>query len=133
MVMPAVSMVLLCRIEIVNGKLWTFTFKDKAVGLYIDAGIATGPGGAQAPAVGYQSIVQDLAWPSPQDEVPLTTPAQIDQHPSRPWFQEELLAHTLLHRQMVQPAMNAAQLQVTYVTLHMYTCQHCVCRFGWCL
>lgn len=145
--MLAASTALLCRVEIVNGKLQTFTFKDKAVGLYIDAGIVSGSAGGQTLATGYHSIVQDLAWPSSQDEGPLTMPAQINQHPTPLWYQEELLAHTLLHRQMLKPAMSAAQLQVTCSTLHLQACalqiyvmrvciqdgaEHCICpQYMW--
>ena len=108
---------MLHRIETVNGKR-TFTFKDRTVGLYIDAGAVPAlVGDGQAPVTGYHSIVQALAWPSLQDKGPLTMPAQINQHPRLPWFQEDLLAHSLLHRQMLQPAIKAAQLQVTRKTL----------------
>lgn len=121
---------MLHRIETVNGKR-TFTFKDRTVGLYIDAGAVPAlVGDGQAPVTGYHSIVQALAWPSLQDEGPLTMPAQINQHPRLPWFQEDLLAHSLLHRQMLQPAIKAAQLHVTRKHLQVWRLQiYIVCMY----
>lgn len=130
----AAVVALLCRVETVNGKR-TFTFKDQMVGQYIDGGSAAARVGHRAPVTGYHSIVQDLAWPSPQDESPIIVPAQNNQRSGSLWFQEDLLAHTLLHRQMLQPAMKAAQLQVTCSLQTCnpcpWSCSPCACRSGW--
>lgn len=107
-------MISCCRLETVNGRR-VFHFKEPAVAGSINAGVATGPVGTHAPTAGYHSMVQELAWPSAQDEAPLSPPAQANCKPGSSWFQEELLAHTLLHRQMLQPAIKATQLQVVHL------------------
>ena len=107
-----------------------FWFKDQGVGAYIAAGISATSNGGPASEAGYHSIVQDLAWPSPADEVPLEAPAHASQQPGVSWYQERLLAHTLLHRQMHQPAVKATLLQVSLhhvvgrqpVPIHVHNC-----------
>ncbi len=100
-----------CRVKTsVNRRV--FEFKAAATASYITAGIHGHLDDGQGPTAGYHNIVQDLAWPSPKDEIPLQGLAPVEAQPERPWFQENLLAHTLQYRQMLQPAVKASDLQV---------------------
>ena len=88
-------------------------FQEAATVSYIDAGHGAPAIRQQVPAAAaYHNIVQDLAWPTPQDDVPLQLSATAQPQRRRLWFQESLLAHTLEFRQMLQPPIKAAQLQV---------------------
>ena len=88
-----------------------FEFRAESTANYIEQGIDAAPSGAQPQ---YHSIVQDLAWPTPRDDAPL--PSVLAQPQQQPlWFQEDLLAHTLQFRQMLQPAVKSTQLQVVYM------------------
>ena len=94
-----------------------FEFRAESTASYIEQGIDAAPSGAQPQ---YHSIVQDLAWPTPRDDAPLPSalaqPQQQQQQQQQPlWFQEDLLAHTLQFRQMLQPAVKSTQLQVVYL------------------
>ena len=103
---------LLCRVRTAANRR-VFEFKAAATASYVNAGINAPLAEGQGPTVGYHNIVQDLAWPSPKDEIPLQGLAPVQPQPERPWFQEDLLAHTLQYRQMLQPAVKAGDLQVS--------------------
>ncbi len=111
----------LCRVRTVAGQR-RFEFKSAPTASYVNAGINAVAGVGEAPVAGYHSIVQDLAWPSPQDDVPLQHPSLAPPQPERPWFQEDLLAHTLQFRQMLQPAVKAIELQVLPICCHAHAC-----------
>ncbi len=89
-----------------------FEFKAAATASYVNAGINAPLIEGHGPTEGYHNIVQDLAWPSPKDEIPLQGLAPVQPQSERPWFQENLLAHTVQYRQMLQPAVKARDLQV---------------------
>ncbi len=100
-----------------------FEFKAAATVTYITS--ATAPSEeAQSRPGDYYSIVQDLAWPQPRDDASLEQPAPAQLPPGRLWFQENLLAHTLLFRQMLQPVIKANQLQVP-----VWGRTACICDF----
>lgn len=104
----------MCRVKTLGGQR-LFEFKAEATASYINAGTNAPVTEPQAPAAHYHSIVQDLAWPSPQDEAPIEGHAPVQPQHTKPWFQQDLLAHTLQFRQMLQPAVTAVQLQVCLV------------------
>lgn len=100
-----------------------FEFKAAATVAYITSGTAPFEEAQSQPGA-YHSIVQDLAWPQPHDDAPLEQPAPAQLPPGQLWFQENLLAHTLLFRQMLQPVIKATQLQVP-----VWGLTACICNF----
>ena len=87
-------------------------FKTHAVLQHINTVLTDEEQAQPTTAVQYHSIVQNLAWPSPADEEPLTESEVPMQAMPQHWYEQKHVAHPLQYQQMLQPAPSTADLQV---------------------